>query len=200
MKVISLIRVALASLIIYSCNPNAGKELIIETVKLNATFNNTSETMTLGDTLIINLKLPDTITSNLRTQTVQSLQRGFYAMYINKVDTINRRATLIQPPVYWLTKGTKEGVFSFVMNTNVKPYEVIINFKPQEKGLYYLEVIAQPGVLKINGGNESNFIINFLAIDKHLNLVSTYFGGQPWLDEATQRNIEGFGVYAFRVN
>ena len=177
MKIIYLFALTWLILFFCSCNPNAGKELVNDNVQLNASFSNTNLSFPLGDTLRISLKLPDTLNGSLRTQTVQSLQRGFYAMYINKVDTINRRAILIQPPLYWLTKGTKEGNFSFVMNTDTKPYEVIINFKPQEKGLYYLEVIAQPGVLKINGNSESNLIVNFSAIDKHLTLVSNYFGG-----------------------
>lgn len=188
------------ALILYSCNPNAGKELVIDIVKLNATINNTNEIILLGDTLKITLKLPDTLLGTLKTQTIQSLERSFFAMRAFKVDTINRKGVNVLFPTIWASVGNIEGDFNYVLKKNSKPYEVIIDFKPVEKGLYYLEVIAQPGVLKINGNSESNLLVNFSAIDKHLTLVSGYFSGQAWLDAANQQISEGFGVYAFRVN
>lgn len=200
MKIKFLVASTFLALFIVACNPNAGKELVIDAVKLNATINNTNESISIGDTLKIILKLPDTIIGTIKTQTVQSLQRGFFRMYINKVDTINGRSILALPPIYWTPKGTIENTNSFVLSNSSKPFEVNICFKPTEKGLYYLEVVAQPGVLKINGNSESNLLVNFSAIDKHLTLVSNYFGGQVWIDEAYQRNVQGFGVYAFRVN
>ncbi len=202
MKQINLIIAAFLVMISYSCNPSAGKELVTEFVKLNAEINIVSETIQIGDTLKISLKLPNKVMSNLRTQEVQSLERGFYAMYINKIDTVNKKATLVQPPNYWLTKGNREGSFFFVMNTNAKPYEVVLNIKPPEKGLYYLEVIAQPGVLKINNNYEANLLVNFNVPDKHFNILSLIapsFGGQPFYDAFVQRDMEGFGTYFFRV-
>lgn len=188
------------SFLLFSCNPNAGKDVTIEVVKLNAELNNTDETIILGDTLKIILKLPDTITGTLRTQTVHSLERAFFAMRTFKVDTINRKGVNILFPTIWTSVGNIEGNFSYVLKNTSKPYEVVINFKPTDKGLYYLEVIAQPGVLKINGNSESNLLVNFSAVDKHLTLVSGYFSGQDWLDAANQHISEGFGIYAFRVN
>lgn len=185
-----------------SCNPSAGKELVTEVVKLKATLSNTNENILLGDTLKIILKLPDTISSNLKTQVVQSFQRGFYAMQISREDTLNRKSILIRPPHYWTTKGTTEGNFSFVMNTNAKPYEVIISIKPPEKGLYLLEVIPQPGVLKVNN-TEANLVVGFDVADKHyiiLSIIAPYFGGQAFYDAFIKKDEVGFGTYLFRVN
>jgi hypothetical protein len=174
-----------------------------EVVKLKASISNISETILLGDTLRIALKLPDTVTSNTGVYLVQSLRRGNFPMYINKVDTINKRADLVQMPAYWTEKGAIEGNFSFVLNTNVKPYEVIINLKPASKGLYYLEVISQPGNLKINNNYDARLIVDFDVADKHYNLlrlISPYFGGQVFYDAFIKRESDGYGNYFFRVN
>jgi hypothetical protein len=194
--IISIVSVSL----FFSCNPNAGKEMITAVVKLNATISNTSETIALGDILKIKLFLPDTVISSSGIQAVQSLQRGFFAMRSFKIDTINRRAIRLTPPVYSTSVGSIEGDLNFVLQNSVKPYEVVINYKPTERGLYYLEVIPQPGILKINGNSEINLLVNFSVIEKHLTLVSNYFSGQAWLDAANQQINEGYGIYAFRVN
>lgn len=199
MKSICFYAIALSMLLLISCNPMAGKDIITEVVKLNATISNTSETILLGETLQIKLTLPDSVTSNMRTQRIQSLERAFFAMSTFKVDTVMRTVTNITAPAIWISAGTLEGNFSYVLRTNPKPYEVVINFKPTERGMYYFEVIPQPGTLRINGNSESNLLVNFAAIDKHLTLLSPTFG-QEWLNAGNQRIAEGFGVYAFRVN
>ena len=183
-----------------SCNPTAGLEPITENVKLNIVLSNNAEAISLGDTLKLRLTLPDTIVSNVRTQQLQSLQRAFFAMRTFRVDTINRRAVNVPLSEVWTSIGNIENDLSYVMKNSSKPFEVIINFKPSQKGLYYFEIIPQPGTLRINGNGERNLIVNFAAADKHLTLVSGYFGGQIWLDEANNRNSQGFGVYAFKVN
>ena len=81
-KIICVFKIALCVFAITSCNPNAGKELITEIVQLKATLSNENESITLGDTLKIKLTLPDTVVNSLRTQTVQSLQRGYFAMRV----------------------------------------------------------------------------------------------------------------------
>jgi hypothetical protein len=91
---------------------------------------------------------------------------------------------------------------SYVCNTNQKPYEVKINFKPQTKGLYYLEIIGQPGQFKINNNYNARLFINFNVPNKHYNIlsiISPFAGGQSFYDAAIQSDNEGFGVYFFRV-
>ena len=86
------------------------------------------------------VKIPDVVSSTSGNINVQSLQRTQFYMYINKIDTITYRATLIPSAQYWTTKGTISSTspFDFLFNTNSAPYEVILNFKPQAKGIYYL--------------------------------------------------------------
>lgn len=203
MRYFILIKIIACCLLFITCDPDNKDIFNTEVVKLKAVIVNTSETILLGDTLRIALKLPDTVISNTGAHPVQSLRRGNFSMYINKADTINRRADLVQMPAYWTEKGAIEGNFSFVMNTNVKPYEVIINLKPAAKGLYYLEVISQPGNLKINNNYDARLIIDFDVADKHYNLlrlISPYFGGQVFYNAFINREVNGFGTYFFRVN
>jgi hypothetical protein len=75
-----------------SCDPNNKDIFNTEFVKLNATIESNAENINLGDTLKINLKIPDTVVTNSGTQIIQSLQRAQFGMYINAVDTANRRA------------------------------------------------------------------------------------------------------------
>ena len=120
-------------------------------------------------------------------------------MYINKIDTtMPGRAFLINQPAYWTTKGniSPTNSFDFEFNTNSKPYGVIINFKPPEKGIYYLEVISQAGQLKFNNSYEARLIVNFNVPDKHIQLAAPFLG-TAWTNEAMTRE---FGVYVFRVN
>ncbi|MBC7867905.1 MAG: hypothetical protein H7X88_10275 [Gloeobacteraceae cyanobacterium ES-bin-316] len=203
MKIINSIIIACLFFIFQSCNPSAGKEPITEFVKLNAELNNTNETISLGDTLEIKIKLPDTIVSNLRLQNLQSLQRGFFGMRTFKVDTVNRKGVNILFPVIWTSVGSMEGNLSYVLKNSFKPYEIVINFKPTEKGLYYLEVVPQPGVLRINNNYEANLLVNFGVTNKHYNIlgiISPFFGGQAFYDAFIERDVEGFGAYFFRVN
>jgi hypothetical protein len=186
-----------------SCDPDNKDIFNIEAVKIAATLNNTSQTINLGDTLKITATLPDTIINQTGTFPVQSLQRAQFYMYINKIDTINvGRATLILPPNYWTTRGriSPTNTYSFEFTQNAKPYGVVINFKPTEKGIYYLEVVSQAGQLEINNSYEARLFVNFNVLDKHLTLAAPYLGGQAWLDNAALKDAEGFGKYVFRVN
>ena len=120
-----------------------------------------------------------------------------------KVDTLNRRGVNMLFPAIWTSVGNTEGNGIYVLKNNAKPYEVVINFKPEEKGLYYLEVVPQPGVLRINNNYEANLLVNFGVTNKHYNIlgiISPYFGGQPFYDAYIQLDAEGFGAYFFRVN
>lgn len=186
----------------YSCDPPSDV-FNTEFVKLNATIESSTENISLGDTLKIKLKIPDTIITNSSTQIVQSLQRGQFGMTLNYLDTAARAGIGIRPPNIWTTKGNMEGNLSYVVNTTTKPYEVIIACKPQQKGLYLIEIISQAGQFKINNNYEARLIVNFNVPNKHLNILSIaapYFGGQPFYDAAIQKDNDGFGNYYFRVN
>ena len=182
-----------------SCDPDNKDIFNFENVNLSATLNNSNQTISLGDTLRMILLLPDTVVSNSNSMFVQSLQKAQFYMRINKIDTTTvGSATLINQPAYWVTKGSisPTNSFDFEFNNNAKPYGVNINFKPPEKGIYYLEVISQAGQLKINNSSEARLIVNFNVPDKHIQLASQFLGS-AWGNEAMTRE---FGVYVFRVN
>ena len=187
-----------------SCDPNAGKDIFnSEIVNLKATIVSNSENITLGDTILIKLKVPDTLVTSGSTQIIQTLQRGQFALILNYLDTASRAGIGIRPPNIWTINGNLEGNFSYVVNSNTKPYEVVIACKPPMKGLYLIEIISQSGQLKINNNYEAKLIVNFNVPNKHLNIlsiVSPYFGGQQFYDAAVQKDNDGFGNYYFRVN
>ena len=193
----SILLFAAISFIIISCNPSAGLELNLETVIIGATLNNTNVSIALGDTLTMKVKIPDVVSSTSGNINVQSLQRTQFYMYINKIDTITNRATLIPSAQYWTTKGTISSTspFDFLFNTNSAPYEVILNFKPQAKGIYYLEVISQPGKIRVNNAYDGRVVVNFNVPNQHLHLATPFFG-VDWTNNA-QTIVSG--TYVFRV-
>jgi hypothetical protein len=200
-KYFLIIAVFYFAILFIACNPQAGKPAIYEAIKLQATISNTNENINLGDTLKITLKLPDTVVSNLRNIAVQTLQRATFGLSVMKYDTINKRVKNVLSPNVWVTAGSTEGLLSYVLNNNTKPYQVIINVKPIEKGLYRFEVVQKAGTLKFNN-IETNLLVGFNVPDYHydiLSIVAPYFGGQPYYDGFVQVNNESFGVYFFRV-
>ena len=188
--------------VLFACDPGNKAIFNTESVKIRGTFNDTSPSIQLGDTLRIQVYLPDSVQSSTAKIPVQSVQYAQFYMRVYKVDTINNKGIVITYPKYWTSLGgiSPTNVFDFVFNNGNRPFGVIFNFKPSEKGLYYLEVASQPGILKINNNYEARLFVNFDVADKHLALVSPYFGGQAWLDAANNNDALGFGVYAFRVN
>jgi hypothetical protein len=103
----------------------------------------------------------------------------------------------------WVSKGNNEGDLSYVCNTNAKPFETHINFKPTERGLYRIDIISQAGQFRINNGYEARLLVNFNVPNKHFNILSIvapFFGGQQYYNAFIQKDNEGFGVYFFRVN
>ena len=193
--------VILVSVLLISCDPDNKDIFNLESVKISGSINNTNQVIALGDTLKINVQLPDTIINSSGTFPVQSLQKAQFYMRILKVDTINNRVIRIDPPQFWTTQGSisPTNSYDFEFNKNAKPYGVTIHLKPQEKGIYYLEVVSQAGQLKINNKYEARLYVNFNVPDKHLNLCLPFFG-QVWVDAGNQHINEGFGIYVFRVN
>ena len=181
-----------------SCDPDNKDIFNFESVKIGATLNNSNQTISLGDTLKISVQLPDTIINATGIFPVQSVQDAQFYLKFRMVDTIHNTATLINQPNYWTSYGTISPVntFSFEFFKTSKPFGVIINFKPQQKGIYYLEVVSQAGQLKINNAYEARLIVNFNVPDKHIQLASPFLGS-AWTNEAM---IREFGVYVFRVN
>lgn len=199
----NIIAIIVISLLFSSCDPDNKDIFNFEAVKLGATLNNTNKTILLGDTLIITVRLPENITNAAGIFPVQSVQKAqFYLKFLWVDTTANNTATLINQPSFWTTYGTisPSNSFDFEFAKATTPFGVMINFKPPQKGIYYLEVISQAGQLKINNAYESRLYVNFNVPDKHLNMAAPYLGGQVWLDNAPLKDSEGFGKYVFRVN
>ena len=184
--------------LISSCDPDKKDIFNFESVKLGAEINNSNENLSLGDTLKVSLQLPDTIFNTEDAYFVHSVQQAQFYMYINKIDTINNRGPSVNSSSYWTTYGSisPTNIFNFQFEKSAKPYGVIINFKPQERGIYFLQVVPQAGQLKINNSYESRLIVNFNVADKHVGLASPFFDS-AWTNEVMTSE---FGTYIFRVN
>ncbi len=193
----------LVTITLFSCDPDKKDIFNTEVVKINATIESNTENINLGDTIKIKLLIPDTVTTSGSRQIIQTLQRGQFGMTCNLIDTTNKKAVFMNSPNIWITKGSREGNLSFIANTNAKPYEVVVCFKPPVKGLFLIEIISQAGQFRINNNYEARLLVNFNVPNKHLNILSIiapYFGGQPFYDAAIQKDNDGFGNYYFRVN
>ena len=117
-------------------------------------------------------------------------------MEIDKYDTANRNTSLMRSPLIWISKGNREGELSYVSSNSLKPYETIINFKPNAKGLYRINIINQAGQFKINNNYEARLLVNFNVPNKHINIlgiIATYFGGQPTTQQSNSlRQVKYF--------
>ena len=195
----NIIYLALSILLMASsCDPDAKDIYNDQYVKVKAEISNPNTILNLGDTLKISLKLPDTVSNGTTNYVVNSLQKGDFSLQINKIDTVTNNPILVPTNSYWVTKGNLISLFGYYLSTTNKPYELLINFKPQEKGIYYLEVVTQAGDLKINNNYSARFFVDFNIINRHLELVYPFYG-QTGVDGFNQNISRGFGVYAFRV-
>jgi hypothetical protein len=183
------------------CDPDMADLEIYNTeiVKLKATINNTSPAIQLGETLIIEATLPDTLISNTAKTFVQNLQEAGFEMKLQKFDTLNSSATLVSPPIYWTSIGSHTS-FAFQFRTNPNPYKVKIHIKPQERGIYYLEVLTQPGKLRANNNSyRAGVVMGFEVNDPHLDILLPYSGFDVIVATMYEQIARGVGYYAFRV-
>ncbi len=194
----NLLSIFLLSFIFCACDPDNKDIFNLEVVKIGATLSTTNPTINLGDTLKIKVEMPTAVNGSSGSINVNSLQKAQFYMYINKIDTITNRAILLQQPLYWTSKGaiSPTNAVNFEYTTNSSPYGVDINFKPQEKGIYYLEVLSQAGQIKLNNVYDARLIVNFNVPDQHLHLATPFFGS-AWTNNAQTREP---GTYVFRVN
>jgi len=164
--------------------------------------------MHLGDTLKINLTIPDTIEASSinggsENQIVRSVQESFYAFTFYYIDTITRAIQRLSGSNTVITIGYGSGGILIYTTNTVKPFRSLLNLIPPYKGLYYIEITPQPGSLKINNSFEAGLAVNFAVTDKHWVENAAYFNGpnQPdFITSVTQANEDGYGFYVFRVN
>jgi hypothetical protein len=180
------------------------------TAALKGEINKISESIILGDTIKLTLQWPDVLSTitplgDTRTHAVNSLQSAWFAYRVFGLDTINRTvygrdSTRIKE---FLTEGREifcNTCVSFTpyFSNNSKPYRCVLNIVPKVRGIFYIEIVPDPGAFKINDSFEGLFKVNFDVADKHHGLISPFITG--WQQAAEQRDREGFGIYCFRVN
>lgn len=201
-KIIFLLLAATPYLMSSTCKKDDYKNA--EAVRLSAAINNSAEIIALGDTLKITLTIPSTITTESAQQiNVSSLQKGWYGILANRIDTITKQNIgLNNTSAFFITAGSNSGGSIYVSNSNT-PYTSVLNIVPPQKGVYYLEILPQPGQLNVNTTNYYGLKVNFAVADKHWVNFANYFNGpnQPdFLTSVSQRDSEGYGWYCFRVN
>lgn len=181
---------------------------VSDTLKLNATINDTNEVIRLGDTLKITLVIPDVlnafdINGLPNNVSVNNLQEAWYAIRFSKLDTITKTTTVLwgNTPYNFTTVGYTDG-FGVYTTTANKPYTSVLNIVAPSKGIYTLAVSLTPGHLKANNnGYLANLVLNFAVADKHWVNYAAYFSyGTELLASLKQQDAEGFGFYCFRVN
>ena len=206
-KFISFIIVLLIG--VFSCNPykNIGGTFHF---KLKGTLNNINETISLGDTLKFDVKMPSSITATTidgatRTEAVNSLQTAFYVFSIFRIDTVNRtvytndstKIKFIISPGYQ-TNGCPTCFTGSAYLQKTAPYNCVLSLIPQVKGIFYLEIIPQEGNFKVNNNFEGLFKVDFNVSDKHANIIAPFL--TSWEQVVAERGNQGFGIYCFRVN
>jgi hypothetical protein len=186
--------------------------------KIKGTVNNTNESLSVFDTLKFRVVLPDTLflqnaIGETKKEIVNSLQFASFGYRIFSLDTIGRK---INPLVATADGSFKVNVnpgYTDVVNTpflqtNSKPYTAVVNIVPQKKGIYYMEILPQAGMFKVNNNPNANnmsytgvFKVNIDVADRHYNLLSTRIDNYAeWLSNANEKNAEGFETYVFRIN
>ena len=176
---------------------------------LKGEINKIAENIVLGDTLKLTIQWPDVINTvtplaDSRSDAVSSLQYAWFAYRVFKIDTVNktvypRDSTKTKE---FLTQGKEISCnqcygFTPYFKNDTKPFRCVLNILPQTKGLFYFEIIAQPGAFKINNNFEGLFKVDFNVVNKHANIIAPYLAS--WEYGVDQRGREGFGIYCFRV-
>jgi hypothetical protein len=205
MKKQTLIILGLLLLTLISCDPPYSDLRPAGTLYLKGTFDNTSESIDLGDTLTLSVPFPDSITDTDGTKiAVESLQNAVFYMDVIEVDTVEKRVIKLFPPTYWVSKGSlfQSSFFNFAKNG--PPFICEIKFLPPKRGIYYLDVWMQEGVASFNRNRSAALIVGFDVEDYHLDLAAKYLSHDPydmeeWKTALMDKNKKGHGVYLFRV-
>lgn len=191
-----MLLLCIISIKLLSCGPDRGG-LGNDSAKLNAELNNTAETIHVGDTLKFKLTIPDTLITSLQKILVNSLQETFYTFTFYRVDTITKIGTRMTGNTFFVTEGTTDGAAVYVSKNN-KPFTATLNIIPPTKGLYYVQVTPQPGIIRVNNSFVGGLRVNFDVVDKHWIMYNNYIPG--FYPAVTQFDNDGYGYYCFKVN
>lgn len=186
-----------------SCDSDNKEIFESEFVKLKGDLNKTDESINLGDTLKFNLTLPSVITGTTQTVTVSSFQEAFYGYRIFRIDTVNRTVFGDAKVKFFVSPGIDNSCqtcfngFAY-LRTAPAPYTCTLNIIPEIKGVFYLEIVPQPGRIKINNNYEAGLLTNFNIADKRFTMLDSYIGN-GFLTAAVERDQRGYGIYGFKV-
>jgi hypothetical protein len=193
--------ILLISIGFVKCGPTS-QILNPESVKINGILNMTNDTINLGDTLKYTIALPQTLsTSTSQSININSVQYAFYYQNINIVDTINKLSNLVTPSQLdrFISPGHSSSTGTTVYTTTGnRPFISTLQLIPKVKGLFFIEIISQPGRIKVNDEYETNLFVNFDVANKHHNMLVGVFG-PSYQQVLNSLESEGFGRYAFYV-
>jgi hypothetical protein len=203
MKTIYILAFGLLFLAV-KCNKqdwNITKNTVIE---LNGFIKNHKKVFNLGDTIVFEVKLPDTvIIRNKKDNTLQEVIAKKYefakaCFFVRGVDTINKKtifldeknlSTLINNRV---NPNYDYGCADFITMDNAYTAKILI--VPKTKGLFLMETpVHQNSSITINGNIRGVTRLFIGNADKNLELLRPYF--QEWADSESFQ----LGVYGFRV-
>lgn len=192
----------------FECGCNKGANSFYDPnypyVRLNATLNDSSPIIHVGDTLVFKLTIPDILTANTSqgaTQmvVVNTLQAAAYVFHFYRVDTVAKRIDYIFSSTnIFVTEGIlRTSNTAVYVSDRRKPFVSDLHIVPPGKGLYAVEVTPQADRIQVNNNFTGGLIVNFDVKNKHWNFLEPYFPG--YAAGAAQVDANGFGWYCFKV-
>jgi hypothetical protein len=120
-------------------DPKCGNSPI--SLNLVATLSDSSTVFRVGDTLRFNLKIPDTLVTNMGTYYLGYIQNAVFSLhYVNKDRFGDSTISADFPPVI-VTKGSTKGRPNYMFDNN---RELELLFVLPKKSQYYIGVSSQP--------------------------------------------------------
>jgi hypothetical protein len=173
-------------------------------VNLKAKLSDSASTFRVGDTLKLNLKIPDTLSTNQGNFNVGSVQNvELFISYLSS-KTFGDSTTVPELPPIIVSKGSvlSNGgrIFRFKDNR-----ELELLFVFPKKSNYYIAVSPQPQRLEITDKNGAKYLlmlnVGFDVKDGHKNLYLSWLSYGKNQAEQTFRDLDqnGFGYFCFKV-
>lgn len=197
MKSIGLCLLTLATLLSFiSCSrmPEYTSPGTINTMTAN--IPNPRERIHLGDTVMVKLLLPDTLSTSEGRKYIEVLNEGFIGLHIVHLDTSNGAFSLVDRAHFWTTRGSVSGnnQGQLDLSNDSRPYGVELYFKPPAKGVYYFDLSFE-GQLKFNQDITMQMPVVFDAPDENLHLITSF--ARPDFLSIMQTRVND--VYFFKV-